>query len=230
MTENKNKDDKMYFFESFADDFDSKMNMYDTNKRLHVVFNELLTEDIHEKKLLDAGCGTGWFSKWSVERGADVTSMDLGENLLSKVEQKCHSKRIVGSILQIPFPNNTFDIVVSSEVIEHVPDPFLAISELYRVLKPNGIMVLTTPNKLWYFAIWFANTFKLRTYEGLENWTGWFKMRKYLKTIGFKNVQMSGIHMFPFVIAFLNPVLDFFHRFNKKLGPLMLNMAIKANK
>jgi len=53
----------MYFYESFAGDFDSKMNMYDTQKRLDVVFNELLTEDIKDLKLLDGGCGTGWFSK-----------------------------------------------------------------------------------------------------------------------------------------------------------------------
>ena len=40
------KNEKMYFYESFADEFDSKMNMYDTNKRLEVIFNELL-RDFH---------------------------------------------------------------------------------------------------------------------------------------------------------------------------------------
>ena len=45
------------------EDFDKAMNMYDTRKRVQVVFNELLHEDITGKKLLDAGCGTGWFSQ-----------------------------------------------------------------------------------------------------------------------------------------------------------------------
>ena len=224
------KNEKMYFYESFADEFDSKMNMYDTNKRLEVIFNELLREDITGKKLLDAGCGTGWFSKLSCERGAIVTSMDLGENLLSKVAQKCTSERVVGSILEIPFKDNSFDIIVSSEVIEHVPDPYKAIQELFRVLKPGGTLVLTTPNRIWYFAIWIANVFKMRPYQGLENWTGWYEMKRNLTKIGFVNADMRGIHLFPFVSKIFYPVLNFFHKFNKTLGPVMLNIAVIAKK
>lgn len=221
---------KMHFYESFAGSFDSRMNMYDTNKRLDVVFNELLTEDIRNMKVLDAGCGTGWFSKIAVDRGGMVTSMDLGENLLSKVAMKCNSERVVGSILEIPFPDNFFDIVISSEVIEHVPDQYKAMQELFRVLKPGGIMVLTTPNKLWYFAVWIGNTFKLRPYQGLENWSGWFEMKRKLSKIGFTKLQMIGIHLFPFVSKIFYPLLDFFHRFNSFLGPVMLNIAVKAKK
>lgn len=221
---------KMHFYESFAESFDSRMNIYDTNKRLDVVFNELLTEDIRNKKVLDAGCGTGWFSKIAVDRGGVVTSMDLGEKLLSKVAMKCNSERIVGSILEIPFSDNFFDFVVSSEVIEHVPDPYKAMQELFRVLKPGGIMVLTTPNKFWYFAVWIGNTFKLRPYQGFENWTGWFEMKRKLSKIGFTKYQMIGIHLFPFVSKIFYPVLDFFHRFNSILGPVMLNIAVKAKK
>jgi 2-polyprenyl-3-methyl-5-hydroxy-6-metoxy-1,4-benzoquinol methylase len=230
MTMQSNIIEKMYFYESFAEDFDSRMNMYDTNKRLFVVYNELLTEDISNKKVLDAGCGTGWFSKAAADRGAIVTSMDLGENLLSKVAMKCNSERIVGSILEIPFPDNFFDIVISSEVIEHVPDPFKAMHELYRVLKPGGNLILTTPNKIWYFAVWIGNTFKMRPYQGLENWTGWFEMKRKLNRIGIKEYQLTGIHLFPFVSSLFYPVLDFFHRFNSVLGPVMLNIAVKAKK
>ncbi len=221
---------KMYFYESFANDFDSRMNMYDTNKRLETIYKELLKEDITGRKLLDAGCGTGWFSKAAVDRGAVVTSMDLGENLLSKVALKCQSERIVGSILEIPYADCTFDIVVSSEVIEHVPNPFKALSELYRVLKPGGILVVTTPNKIWYFAIWLANLFKLRPYQGLENWTGWMEMNYNLKKLGFTEIDMRGIHLFPFIAKIFYPVLDFFHKYNDSLGPVMLNIAVKARR
>jgi len=225
-----NSRDKMFFYESFAEVFDSKMNMYDTNKRLNVVFNELLVEDITGRKLLDAGCGTGWFSKLSCERGAIVTSMDLGENLLAQVASKCSSNRVLGSILEMPFNDNEYDIVISSEVIEHTPDPFKAIQELFRVTKPGGILVLTTPNKIWYFAIWIANLLKLRPYQGLENWTGWYEMKRNLDKIGFTDVRMRGIHQFPFVIKALYPMLEFFDLFNKYFGPSMLNISISARK
>ena len=221
---------KMFFYETFADEFDSKMNMYDTTKRVDVIFNELLTENIEGKKILDAGCGTGWFSKAAVERKAIVTSMDLGENLLAQVAMKCNSQRVVGSILEMPFADNTFDIVISSEVIEHTPVPFDGVREMYRVLKPGGILILTTPNKLWYFSVWLANKLRWRPYHGLENWTGWIEMRKNLDTIGFKKEKMVGIHLLPFVSPLIYPLLNFFHRFNTSLGPLMINIAVRCRK
>ena len=179
------KEDKTYFYDSIADEFDAKMNKYDINKRLKVVYEELLTENIYGKKLLDAGSGTGWFSKYAAERGARVTSMDIGSNLLKKVAQKCSSTCVIGSILEIPFQDNSFDFIVSSEVIEHTSDPLHAFDELYRILIPGGKLVLTTPNKLWYFAIFIANKLKLRTYDGYENWISWRQMNQKLKNIGF---------------------------------------------
>ena len=228
---NSEKKDKMYFYESFADEFDSKMNMYDTNKRVHVFFNEFLTKDeLKDKSLLDAGCGTGWFSKAAFDRGAKVTSMDLGENLLAQVAKKCQSQKIVGSILDIPFPENTFDYVVSSEVIEHTPEPFKALSEIYRVLKPGGVMVISTPNKFWYWSLWVANKLNLRPYQGLENWSGYYQLKKETIKVGFRIEKQCGVHLIPFVHPATYPINNMFHKWNKLFGPLMVNIVIKAIK
>jgi 2-polyprenyl-3-methyl-5-hydroxy-6-metoxy-1,4-benzoquinol methylase len=204
--------------------------MYDTHKRLEVVFNELLTEEIKGKKLLDAGCGTGWFSKWACDRNAQVTSMDLGYKLLREVAKKCNSNRIVGSILEIPFKDNTFEFIISSEVIEHTPNPYLAMHELYRVLKPDGTLILTTPNKLWHIFVIIANKLRLRPYRGLENWVSRFEIKRNLNIIGFKIENLVGIHLFPFLIPMSYPILDFFNKYNKKLGFLMVNIAVKCKK
>lgn len=222
--------DKMYFYESFAEEFDGAMNMYDARKRVAVVFDELLPEDLTGQSLLDAGCGTGWFSQRAVERGAEVTSMDLGEGLLAQVRKKCRSTCVVGSVLDMPFADATFDVVISSEVIEHVPAPLDAVREMHRVLKPGGLLVLTTPNKRWFFLIWLANKLKLRPYQGLENWVSWRTLKHTVQDLGFEIERMQGIHLFPFVIGFLHPVLDYFHRFSQPLGPVMLNMALRAKK
>ncbi len=222
---------KMYFYEDFADKFDEVVNMYDTRKRVHTVFDELLKDDdLRGRRVLDAGCGTGWFSAAAVHRGGKVTSLDLGEKLLAKVAQKCESERKVGSVLEMPFGDDVFDFVISSEVIEHVPDPVKAIREMHRVLKPGGTLVLTTPNRLWYGALWIANAFRLRPYQGLENWSGWFRMKRTLREIGFRDIEMVGIHLFPFVHPVVYPVLDLFHRLNRFLGPLMVNIAVKTSK
>ena len=230
MTKNDQINKRMFFYESFAGEFDSKMNMYDTNKRLQVIYNEMLPEDLNGKALLDAGCGTGWFSKVAAERGAIVTSMDLGERLLGEVAKKCESTRVVGSILEMPFADGAFDFVVSSEVIEHIPTPLQAFDELYRVLRPGGVLALTTPNRLWYFSVWLANKFHVRPYEGLENWISWSQMRNKVESSGFQIESMVGVHLVPFVSPLLYPLLDFFHRFNKPLAPFMVNMAIRCRK
>jgi len=222
---------KMYFYELFASEFDSKMNMYDTNKRIEIIYNDFLgNEDLKNKKVLDAGCGTGWFSKAAAERGAAVTSMDLGENLLAEVAKKCKSERVVGSILEIPFPENTFDFVVTSEVIEHTPDPYKALHEIYRVLKPGGTMVLSTPNKFWYWSLWIAEKLNLRPYQGLENWSGFYQLKNEAIKAGFKVEKLRGVHIIPFVHPATYPVNNFFHRWNKFLGPFMVNIVIKAKK
>lgn len=222
---------KMYFYESFAEEFDSKMNMYDTTKRVHVFYNELLkNEELKEKKILDAGCGTGWFSKAASERGGIVTSMDLGENLLAQVAKKCKSECVVGSILEIPFPDNTFDFVVSSEVIEHTPDPYKALHEIHRVLKPGGKMVLSTPNKFWFWTLYIANKFNLRPYQGLENWSGYFQLKNETKKAGFTIEKMVGVHIIPFVHPATYPINNLFHHLNGLLAPFMVNIVIKAHK
>lgn len=222
---------KQYFYDSFAGEFDSKMNMYDTTKRVRIVFDELLAdENLAGLKLLDAGCGTGWFSKRACERGADVTSLDIGENLLEQVAKKCNSTRVVGDICNLQFPADNFDIVISSDVIEHTVNPRKAISELARVVKPKGTLVITVPNRVWHFAVTIANKLKLRPYQGFENWVGWGQLRDWVKEEGLVIEEMYGFHIVPFITPALYPLIDYFDGWGRNLGPLMLNIAIKAKK
>jgi 2-polyprenyl-3-methyl-5-hydroxy-6-metoxy-1,4-benzoquinol methylase len=220
----------MYFYEDFAENFDSVVNMYDTNKRIAVIFGELLPESLNEAELLDAGCGTGWLSVEAFHRGARVTSMDLGPKLLAEVEKKVTSRRVVGSVLDIPFPANYFDFVVCSEVIEHLPLKQIALDELYRVLKPGGTIVISTPNRLWYFALILARVFKLRPYNGLERWSGYFELQSTLKKSGFLIERTTGIHAFPFVFKKTEVLLDAIHHHRKFISPFMVNIAVRARK
>ncbi len=221
---------KSFFYEDFAEVFDETINKYDLFKRLKIIFDDLLLGNLKDKFLLDAGCGTGWFSREAKKRGASVVSLDLGIALLNQVMQKCETIKVVGDTLQLPFSEGMFDIVISTEVIEHTVDPKKAILEIFRVLKPGGMVVLTTPNRLWYFSVWMANLLRLRPYQSYENWASWSMLKKWFREAGFTIEIIKGFHLFPYISAFFYPLLDYLDRFGKKTGPLMLNIAVRALK
>ena len=95
--------DKEKFYDTIADDFDSIMNMYDTNRRLEVIFFDFLsTENLKDKLLLDAGCGTGLFTINALDRGAIVTSVDISPKLVEITKRKNpRSNAIVASLLKL---------------------------------------------------------------------------------------------------------------------------------
>lgn len=227
------KQEKILFFESFSGRFDDYMNKYDLDKRIDIVFNQLLKgEKLNNAKLLDAGCGTGWFSQKALTYQAKVYSLDIGEKLLEKTAEKCKGKSILvkGDLLSLPFKDNYFDVVIASEVIEHTLKPKKAIGELARVLKEKGILILTTPNKFWYPVLWLASLFHLRKYKGLENWLSYVEIKEAMKKNGINIENIQGFHAFPFIFKHTNLVLDYLDKYGRILGFLMLNIAVKGRK
>ena len=226
--------DKEKFYDTIADDFDSIMNMYDTNRRIEVIFDDFLgKEDLKNKTLLDGGCGTGLFTKRAVERGAKVTSLDIAPKLVELTIKKCPTaKGVEGSLLELPFDDNTFDFVISSDVIEHTPDPLAAVKELIRVLKPGGKICITVPNRtFWFFSVKIAEALKLRDYQGFENWVHYNELKKFLLQNNIEINSFKGIHLFPFLVPALNPILyKIDKKTDKTLGKFMVNVAAFGTK
>ena len=216
-----------HFYDTIASDFDLIMNHYDLQRRLEVVFDQLLRETpLDGRKVLDAGCGTGHFSKWALDRGARVVSVDIGINLLKEARKKGILSPVAGDVTKLPFADATFDVVISSECIEHTPSPEIAISEMIRVLNPGGFLAITCPNRFWHWACRLANALKLRPYRGLENWPSWSMLRQYASDQGIDIREHIGLHLFPFVINSTHGLLRFFDRGGKKFGRLYVNQCL----
>ena len=98
-------------------------------------------------RALDAGCGNGAFVEFFVSLGFETYGMDLSENVATHVRQRCPTATIRSGSLEepLPFPPAHFDIVWSSEVLEHLFDVQAALSEFGRVTKDGGLLILTTP-------------------------------------------------------------------------------------
>jgi SAM-dependent methyltransferase len=99
-------------------------------------------------KLLEIGAGTGWQSLALEKRGYSVSAIDLP--LSDYVKNRVYP--IIdydGST--IPFPDNTFDIVFSSNVLEHIPHVHAFQKEIHRILKPEGSVLHVLPSSSWRF-------------------------------------------------------------------------------
>jgi ubiquinone/menaquinone biosynthesis C-methylase UbiE len=124
------------------------------------VKNNLTDAEIEGKRVLEIGCGRGGFSNYLAHKPAPperVYGCDYSESALAIARQKYDSVRITWKaedIMALSFEDNFFDIAVSCETIEHVPHSAKALSELFRVLKPGGKLVLTCPNYFNPFGIW----------------------------------------------------------------------------
>ena len=224
---NNNAHDKSRFYDSIASDFDQIMNHYDLQRRLEVVFDQFLAgKNLKGLRLLDAGCGTGYFSRRAVSTGAAVTSVDIGVNLLKEARKKGVPQTVASDITRLGFANETFDVVVSSECIEHTPSPETAVSELVRVLRPGGTLVVTCPNRFWHWSCRLANALGIRPYLGLENWPSWSSLRCWSEANGIEIREHIGLHLFPFVLKPTHGLLRMLDRAGSQLGPLYVNQCL----
>jgi len=102
------------------------------------------------KKVLDIACGSGYGSEILIDQGAKyVVGSDISKETIDyakKQYQKENIKFILNDIKKLDFPDEEFDCIVSFETLEHVKDQDIVISELKRVLKKDGILIISTPN------------------------------------------------------------------------------------
>lgn len=114
------------------------------------------------RRVLDAACGIGYGSRMLAAAGAsEVVGVDLDKEVIAEVRAAAGpgTSFEVADLRQLPFGENEFDLIVSFETIEHVPDPDVVMDEFRRVLRPDGLLALSTPNRDVYTP---GNPFHLR--------------------------------------------------------------------
>jgi O-antigen biosynthesis protein len=105
------------------------------------------------RRVLDAGCGMAYGTALLAASGAGETvGVDLAEEVLDHVREQMPNGVVLlqGDVRRLPFDDDTFDLVVCFEVIEHVSEPGEVLDELRRVLAPGGVLVISSPNRDTY--------------------------------------------------------------------------------
>lgn len=122
--------------------------------------------------LLDLGCGFGRHAYEAARRGAHVIACDMAQPELIEVRNTfkamaeageydaatVETMQINGDATKLPFADNSFDRIIISEVLEHIPNDFAALAELARVLKTGGILAVTVPTFLPERICWAINS------------------------------------------------------------------------
>ena len=196
-------------------------------------------------RVLEVACGRGGFLKELTRRGALPTGCDFSFAALRAAGTRLHAEEaqpqaglIQGDAQNLPFADRVFDMVVSCETIEHVPDVQAAVREMYRVTRPGGKLLLTTPN--------YANLMGL--YELYAQFRHphckddqpfdrrqWFpQIRKWIRRAGWTILRTDGtVHQFP-IRPGHNPIrwkaLESNRTVRKLLSPLALTYFVMAEK
>jgi 2-polyprenyl-3-methyl-5-hydroxy-6-metoxy-1,4-benzoquinol methylase len=115
-----------------------------TNYRIKFTLNLLKISGEKPLRILDLGCGVGTYSKVLVKEGHRVLSVDTSKEAL--LHSKANGIANLGliSATSLPFKENTFDRILFLDVFEHLREPRKALKEIYRVLSPEGLLILST--------------------------------------------------------------------------------------
>lgn len=134
--------------------FDNQAEVYDEKDViLYSKYGKISCKNIAEylknkkyEKLLDIGSGTGYLiNMLSEEHKAEYTGLDLSPNMIKVANEKNikNATFIEGVSDNLSFEDNTFDVITCSQSFHHYPDTDKALKEAYRVLKPNGIYIIS---------------------------------------------------------------------------------------
>ena len=143
---------------------------------------------VKDKRVLDVACGEGYGSKLLAEQAASVVGVDVSVEVIEHATRRYGSLAGLGFRLgdceRLDFPDASFDVIVSFETIEHVPNQEQVLAELRRILAPDGVLIISTPNK--------------KTYSDDRAYQNEFHVREFYRAEfeSFLKVQFPRVHLY----------------------------------
>ena len=183
---------------------------------------KVLQEVGHPEKLFNAGCGDGFYDLFLKHKSKNLFSLDInsGDLTIAKaINPEKNVKYYLGKLEKLPFSSGTFDSIVCIEVLEHLKNDQQAISELTRVLKKGGKLIITVPSKKFPFFYdplnYVLNIFGKKLKIGIWGWghERLYTFKTLKKKVGLKvikNVRLSSSLVGLFENGYLNSFLQKF--------------------
>ena len=117
--------------------------------RRHEIAYRFIAESCRGKQVLEAGSGEGYGGAMLAAAGATVTCVDYDASAVEHTRRRYPElTMIAGNLVDLPLPDESVDVVVNFQVIEHLWDQAAFIAECRRVLRPGGRLLISTPNRI----------------------------------------------------------------------------------
>ena len=226
--------DKKNFYNNIANQFSDLKNEFDTIRRKKILIDEFLFSlDYKNKKIIECGCADGYFIQqilnFNKNNNIDICGCDISEKLLKIANDKNKDINFFLHDINNSKLQNKYDIIISSEVIEHCKNPKKALEHLCNSLNKEGYLILSTPNKKWEGLVKFASKIKIRPFQGYENFLTYNDIKEILIKNNFKILRFKGIHLYPFQFGF-NKLHENLDNRTKFLNKFKINFAFLAQK
>jgi SAM-dependent methyltransferase len=141
-------------YDAVAERYDDEIETNPYNADLEMPGTTSLVPAVAGKRVLDAGCGTGIYTEWLCDRGATVVGVDASREMLARARRRVGADEgddadspaalcRADLAAPLPFPDDSFDGVVSALVLDYVADWHATFAELARVLRPGGFLVFS---------------------------------------------------------------------------------------
>jgi len=216
---------------------------YYTGRKFHdTLYKELIRRHLRPgSQLLDAGCGRYLRFCHEFAGTADVVGVDVEESFETHNEQRPFAVR--ADIGALPFPSDSFDMVISRSVVEHLTDPPQVFREFFRVLRPGGKVVIITPNKYDYVSIiaaitpyWLHRSLVSRIFRipeddvfpTLYRANTMSALRKAMRSAGLVEVELETINHYPAYLMF-SPTLFRLGVVYERLTSLQLLRSLRGS-
>ena len=212
-------------------------------------------------KIMDLGCGTGYylFLLSSLPVSLKLTGLDNDKKALDEAKESLKGKKIhfiLEDSHRLPFKENFFDKVVASEVLEHLNNDEQTLKEIYRILKPNGLLVVSTPSINYPF-FWDPINWILQHFFGAHIKKGFFSgiwnqhlrlyklenlKRKFIKAgfeveiieeltfwcLPFNHYLVNIVARLLYDVKISNTIADKLSKFKDTKKPTLINMVFKC--
>lgn len=146
------------------------------------------------RPIIEFGCGHGAVLELLIQRGMNPIGTDISHWILSQTQTETSSPLLVEDLSHIAFRTGSVGTSIALEVLEHVPDPLEALSEINRILLPGGRLIATTPNP-WADILPMIDSSSDATHVSVKHPLRW---KILMQEIGFDQVEVINILEIPF--------------------------------